>query len=198
MANPALRPMDYLTVGTIAFVLFYMFDLYQIKKLPEIFRFCFLPGCAMLAYALVGLIFIVPEPDGFSRLNYLFLIPAAISLLAAVYSLFFALPADKTYSAESGRRLIDRGVYALCRHPGVLPLSLTFFFFWLSFQKAFMFNAFILWSAANLLLVAAEDRYIFPKLFEDYEDYKRRVPFLMPTKESLRQCIADLKIIFSR
>ena len=40
---------------------------------------------------------------------------------ALIYTLFFALPFDETYAKQNnGRYVCDRGVYALCRHPGIL------------------------------------------------------------------------------
>jgi protein-S-isoprenylcysteine O-methyltransferase Ste14 len=185
--------MDYFLVGTLSFVLFFMFDLFQIGKLPEVFRFCFLPGCAMSAYSLIGLIFLTPFPLGYSRLNLFFLIPAFLFLLITLYSLFFALPAEKTYSAESGRMTIDYGVYALCRHPGVFPLSMTLLFLWLALRKNELLLAALVWTALNLILVTIEDIYIFPKLFSDYNSYKKKVPFLIPTKQSIGRCVLDLK-----
>ena len=40
-----------------------------------------------------------------------------------IYTLFFALPFDETYVKENqGRKVYTAGMYALCRHPGVLWL----------------------------------------------------------------------------
>ena len=46
---------------------------------------------------------------------------ATIFFVLLIYTLFFALPFDKTYQNESEKRMAyTEGVYALCRHPGVL------------------------------------------------------------------------------
>ena len=44
----------------------------------------------------------------------------------------------------------------------------------------------LLYIALNLLLAVREDGTFFPKVLEGYDEYKTRVPFIIPTIESLR------------
>ena len=77
---------------------------------------------------------------------------------------------------------VDSGTYGLCRHPG---------FWWLSFLVIFLnllrgvrlySIAMILMIALDLVLVFVQDRYIFPRVLPGYEEYRKRVPFLIPWK----------------
>jgi hypothetical protein len=46
------------------------------------------------------------------------------------------------------------------------------------------------WTGANLALVALEDRLLFPRLFgDDYAKYSSTVPFLLPSRASIRRCL---------
>ena len=178
-----------LAVGSIAFTLFFLYDLWQIKCLPSVFRICFVLGCLMLTYATAGLVLITPVSPYFSAIRLVFLIPAAIFLLLTIYALFFTLPSKKTYSDQNDRPVTDSGVYALCRHPGVIFLSLFYLFLLLSFCKVELLYCFVIWTLQDIVLVFVEDRFIFPKLFNGYEDYKTRVPFLIPTIDSLKRAV---------
>ena len=65
-------------------------------------------------------------------------------LALLLYTLFFALPFSATYAPGSGPAPLCRtGVYALCRHPGVLWLSLFYFSLWLAAGSAELFAAFL-------------------------------------------------------
>ena len=53
--------------------------------------------------------------------DLLLLLLSAACFAALIYCLFFALPFHETYAEQNGMRPVyDRGVYALCRHPGIL------------------------------------------------------------------------------
>ncbi|MEG0755259.1 MAG: hypothetical protein RR450_02585 [Oscillospiraceae bacterium] len=49
-----------------------------------------------------------------------------------------------------------------------------------------MLWAFLLFTAADVLYVVIQDRYIFPKTLSGYADYQKTTPFLIPTPTSLR------------
>ena len=60
-------------------------------------------------------------------------------LLLLIYALFFALPFQETYVVQNvGNKVCAQGMYALCRHPGVL----WFTGFYLSFHYGLLWAAF--------------------------------------------------------
>ncbi len=102
-----------------------------------------------------------------------------------IYTLFFALPAKEAYAQqETGRKACTHGVYALCRHPGVL----WFIGLYLSLGLCFglPLRTTLLYSALNILLVLFEDRCVFPSQLQGYEAYRQTTPFLIPTPSSFR------------
>lgn len=110
------------------------------------------------------------------------------------YTLFFALPFRKTYcGAEDIEKVIDTGMYALCRHPGVIWFFFLFLFLWMASGKAMMLQAAIIWTIMDIIHVYIQDRWIFPKTLTGYELYKEKAPFLIPNLSSIRKCMAALK-----
>lgn len=117
---------------------------------------------------------------------------AALFAWLLIYSLFFALPAAASY-ADPGRKrpACTTGVYALCRHPGVL---------WLTGLLACLYPAAgyppaatVLVTALNTALVLFEDRAVFPAVLAGYCEYRRVTPFLIPNGKSVRACFRGEK-----
>lgn len=108
----------------------------------------------------------------------------ALALGAEIYVLFFAIPFSESYIAgRSGRKVCDTGAYGLCRHPGVV----CFFFIYLFWGLAALPEPGFLclgmaFSILDGLYALYQDKYSFPRIFSDYADYRRRVPFLIPIK----------------
>lgn len=152
------------------------------------FKLLFPSGCL----ALVGATALMFIASGFrGALDMILLALGALSLLAELYCLFFAVPFAESYvGGEAGRRVCDRGAYALCRHPGVIFLFLTYVFWGLA---ALPDPRFLILGAAFSVLdglyALFQDRVSFPKIFSDYAVYRRRVPFLIPTKASFEAAL---------
>ena len=185
-----------LCLGIAAFALYLIYDvnsfLWQLR-FPRLF---FAGGTLMLALALALDLYAAIATGAFAGMPDMLLLAAAAAAFAAlIYSLFFALPFEETYARqENGRCVYDRGVYAMCRHPGIL------FFFLM--QLALGLAALpcgaqlahgMLFSALNLGYALFQDRVTFPKTFSDYPAYRQRVPFLIPTKSSLSLAYQTLR-----
>ncbi len=151
-------------------------------------------GCALLAAATLGLLAGrgAPRP---AALVWWALAAAMLGLLA--YTLLAALPAggSDVLPPQPGqlRPLVDTGVYALCRHPGVLWLGGFYLFAWCAAGGAALFAAFWLFTALDTLYVFWQDRVVFPASIEHYAEYKAQTPFLLPGAASVRRCLHTLK-----
>lgn len=123
-------------------------------------------------------------------ISAVFLTAAILFLGLLIYTLFFALPFDETYVKENHERLAyTEGVYALCRHPGVLWFAGFYFCLagFLGSGKALRaFGVLIVW---NILYIFYQDRIVFPETFSNYGAYQQTTPFLIPDRNSTAACI---------
>ena len=113
---------------------------------------------------------------------------ALLFALLLIYVLFFALPFSDTYVTEGHRCVCRSGVYALCRHPGFWMMLFSFVCLVLAIQRIQLLYVALLCNGGNLLYILFQDIVSFPRQFDDYEQYKKEVPFLMITGSSVRQC----------
>ena len=110
--------------------------------------------------------------------------------IGSINTLFFALKFDDAYkNTENKQPCVKTGVYALCRHPGVHMMILMYLCLYLAFQNETMLFMLIGFNLLNIGYVILQDIIIFPKQFVDYDEYKKIVPFLVPTIKSIRSCI---------
>ena len=172
-----------LLLGCLSFLLFVLGDLNSVNWGVRALRPCFLPGACCWR---------VPRRRCSSPRAHVSCSPRAAPgwpvfgrsvLLLLVYSLFFALPFQQTYLEEAAeRRAYDRGVYALCRHPGVLWFILFYLCCWLARGSDALFWAWVLFSLLNVGYIVLQDLYIFPRTFGNYGEYRKTTPFLIPNR----------------
>lgn len=183
-----------LVFGVFSFLLFFCYDCNQLTGNRPFFRPLFGMGCLLLAGSTLHLIW--------RRSGTPFLSPPlaaaawALSLLMAAltaYSLFFALPFGSTYLTADNRKTYTAGVYALCRHPGVLFLAGFYGALWLATGDASLGAAFVLFDLCNVLYALFQDRVTFPRQFDDYPQYRGTTPFLIPNPASLRRACTTLR-----
>lgn len=176
--------------GAAAFGLFVLYDINSVVWKKKTLRSFFALG-VLLLLAATGICLL--RSFGSSRLFHnsaavLYLIPGAVSFALMIYSLFFALPFGETYVHVSGKAApCDRGMYALCRHPGVLWFCFVYLFLALAWGTATVWAMGIFYSLMNVGYVVLQDLWTFPRTFEDYEGYRKRVPFLIPTAGSMKR-----------
>lgn len=187
--------MLYILIGCIGFVLFVVYDLNEVYFHKTWLHPCFALGVAAVVFATVMAAYHGEAVLVFAAfLKWLFLLVAVLFLVLLVYSLFFALPFDKTYIKTDCRNVCNAGVYALCRHPGVLWFTLFYLFFWLFTGKDLLFWAFFGFSLLNIFYVWLQDRFFFPRVFVDYKAYQVTTPFLIPTAHSFRNCLNTIRV----
>lgn len=187
--------MKYLAAGVIAFGMYILYDLNSFTWKNRILHTFFLIGSVILAVSTaVCLLTLIRDyrPPVWRLVIYGTLAASQAALL--LYTLFFALPFEETYTRiEENPPVYTEGVYALCRHPGVV----WFFFFYLCLAlmtgKALMMAVCIVYSGLNVLYVWFQDRVTFKRTLSGYEAYQKETPFLIPSGESIRRCIRKFR-----
>ncbi len=180
--------------GSIAFLLYVIYDINSVKWNHRVLHYGFLTGTLLLVLTTIGVVFQKQKHiENIEGSSILLLCIAAIFFVLLIYTLFFALPFDETYQKESEKRLAyTDGVYALCRHPGVLWfIGFYLFLAWgLKSRDVWVYG--IVMSAWNILYVILQDRYSFPLTFSNYGTYQKDTPFLLPTRKSIGACLNTL------
>lgn len=123
--------MIYIFVGFVAFLLFFIYDLNSVIFKFKLLYGCFFAGFFLLASSTVGIIISWRSLIKIDVLRMVtFGILTLLFFLLLIYTLFFALPFKSTYiETETLNKVCRSGVYALCRHPGVLWFF-GFYIFW--------------------------------------------------------------------
>lgn len=184
--------MVYVVLGCMAYVFFVLYDYACIYKKHKFFKLYFAAGVCLLLISTAALsVRSFSQTESPALRIAILLIIALIFLGLLVYTLFFAIPFSATYvSGES--KLCTEGVYALCRHPGVLWLAGFYLCLWLAFNTYELLAAFAAFTVLDVLYVVLQDRWTFIKMFPDYQRYKEKTPFIIPTWTSIRKCIHTL------
>lgn len=172
-----------LVLGVLAFFFFFFSDWNDWKAGSPALRVLFPVGAGLLAAVTVLQTVLGPAfADGVWR--WLLLTGAAGFTWLMADALFFALPRKEAYGEPGRQREAQTGgVYALCRHPGVLWFLGLYACLW---PLGLPLRAAVIYSLLNLLLAAFEDALVFPTRLEGYADYRRTTPFLIPNGRSLR------------
>jgi protein-S-isoprenylcysteine O-methyltransferase Ste14 len=177
--------MLYIIIGAVGFTVVHIFDLVALKKVPRLKPVIWSVGSGILIYALV-VICLSPEklvvPAWLTGVGWGVLVLSA-SLL--IHALFISLPFRKTYIDRGvGDKLVDRGVYALVRHPGVIWFTLLMLALIPVARSRLLLIAAPVFIALDIVLVIIQDKFIFGRMFRGYERYRRETPMLLPNKKS--------------
>lgn len=176
--------------GVMGFAAFCLFDINKIRWQAKGLNLLFLLGSLLLA---LSTLLCIPSFSGFQLdiRRVAGLLGLLLSGVGLVYVLFFALPFTETYTESGGLPLVSHGAYGACRHPGFWLFAAFYFFLWLFFTGRQLFFGFLLYTFCNYFYICVQDRYIFPRYIRGYDDYKRTVPFLLPTRESLKRAVSS-------
>ena len=166
-----------MVIGLLAFVFYFIYDLNEITLQNKILQKFFFLGTLILALGTFWMEFAC------DALNWIWLVPAIFFFGLLIYTLFFALPFEATYVDPAiGRKVYSGGIYGACRHPGFWWLLFAYVCLGMACGSEMMrFGLFC--SFLNLLYIGFQDMVIFPRIFVDYGDYKRKVPFLIPWRK---------------
>jgi|Cm1ome_4_1110797.scaffolds.fasta_scaffold04209_2 protein-S-isoprenylcysteine O-methyltransferase Ste14 len=173
--------------GLCAFALFFLNDYNDWQLSKRVLKGCFPVGGMLLAIGTAMELHwgTAPVTGG---LRWLVLAVGAGFLGLLIYTLFFALSVEDAYARPGERRpACTTGVYALCRHPGVLWFGGLYLCLWAAAGLPLWEAA--LFSVLNIVLVIFEDRCVFPTKLEGYAAYQATTPFLLPSRQSIRACV---------
>ncbi|HPF20354.1 MAG TPA: hypothetical protein PLC88_03360 [Syntrophomonas sp.] len=185
--------MSFIFAGSLAFICFAIFDLNKIRFISKNMNILVVLGSFILAFSTMAII-ISPHSIRISTLwQWLALILAILVLLLMIYTIFGAVSFKKTYlETQKGNTVVTTGMYALCRHPGVLWFFLFYCLSGLAFNNQLLLIAAIIWTLLDIVYVYIQDRWIFPIILEDYHIYQQQVPFIIPNLTSLQHSLASL------
>lgn len=148
-------------------------------------------GSILQIFATIGCIFhFFNTPFIFNIKNWIACLIALFFFVLLIYTLFFSLPFEKTYILQDNHEVYKDGMYALCRHPGVLWYIAFYIALYFSFPTLQLLIASILFCFLNLVYILIEDHYIFIIKFSDYHQYKHITPFLLPNISSIKKAVS--------
>ena len=174
---------DMLYLGILGFVFLFIYDLNQILFRQKILKVCFAIGIFMIILTTVIAVF-----NPIKSVFGIFI--AVIALCYTIYALFFALDFNDTYIGDK-YQVNDKGLYALCRHPGFYGLLGIYLGLFIAYRTNLLLVMFVVYNLLNFIYILFEDLVVFPQIFDDYDRYKKEVPFLIPSKKSIRKCLFD-------
>lgn len=180
-------------IGCLGFSLYLVYDLNQSYLHQKWLQPSFMLGSCLVCISWIGMMIVGDKQIYNFFLQSISLLLSIVSAILLVYTLFFAIPFKDTYVDENFKCVCRTGVYALCRHPGVLFLFGFTFFMTIAFGSSLLLMGTIIFNICNLIYVVLQDTFFFPLCFDDYQDYKTKIPFLIPSKESYNACVTSIK-----
>lgn len=176
--------MHYSIIGILGYMLFYIYDINEIKKINRSLKATFHLG---LILQIIGTIGIIIDNREYLKLSILGVAISLIGFIFLIYALFFALPFKETYIRESEKRKVyNRGIYAMSRHPGVLFYIIFYLGLSIIQPTAVIIGTYTIWCLLNIGYIIFQDLWTFPRTFVDYREYRRNTPFLIPTIKSIK------------
>lgn len=178
-----------LWLGVLGFLCYFLYDVNSVGRIAGWMNRLFMIGTILIGAATSVLFWKRRSVLFQTPMDLLWMAGGVFFLYLLIYTLFFALPFDETYVKESRyRKAYTEGVYALCRHPGVLWFAGMYLFaalLWKSLEGLIFFVVMVI---LNIFYVIFQDYYSFPKTFSNYREYQRSTPFLIPNRKSIQQC----------
>ncbi len=185
--NKEFSIMNYCFIGAFGYLLFLIYDVNEIKQFNKALKITFLLGLLLQIGATIGIFY---DNLTYLRISGLGIVISLFGFVFLIYSLFFALPFEATYvKVGEKRKVYNRGVYAMSRHPGVLFYIIFYIGLALLEPTKIIISTYLIWCILNIAYIMFQELWTFPRSFYDYEVYRKSTPFLIPTFKSIRTCI---------
>ena len=175
--------MWYILLGAVAIAELYLYEAALLSRRP-LLRY---PIAVLGAGGfLVSAVMVAATSEGYSLgtgVRILGAVCAFVFLALLIYSLFIEI-------SPTASELTTTGTYALVRHPGVLWFALLLLSVFLLTGSRLLLIAVPVWVGMDILYIIVQERWFFPRMFGSaYTDYQRKVPMLIPTGTSIRECL---------
>lgn len=182
-------------LGSIGFLCCFLYDINSITRDNRFVKKFFFLGMALIACGTAGVF-----RNGWGAMvaspvrAVVFGVIGLGMFAGLIYTLFFALPFEDTYVKENQKReAYTEGIYALCRHPGVLWfIGLYFCIAGMAFTREAVVDA-LFYSFWNFAYIVLQDMVIFPQTFWNYREYQKKTPFLLPNRKSIIRCLGTFE-----
>jgi protein-S-isoprenylcysteine O-methyltransferase Ste14 len=187
-----MRDMYSLLFCTLGFACLFLFDLFQIQHRKSLSRICSIIGYMHIAAGIFLLIVSYKISPISSLILLLKLTGAVLFFSLLIYSVFIEIRLRSPDYRSHTRKAIDTGTYGLVRHPGFVWFVLLMLVLISIYRDPkFTYKALII-TAMNFTLILIEDLLLFPKLFINYNDYKMKVPFIIPRLRSITKVLGGV------
>lgn len=186
--------MVYAALGILGFSLIHLFDFVSLKRIPFLKPILWSSGSALLVYAIL-MVSLLPDKFLFPlQVIILGWILFGISTFLFLYSLFINLPIVNTYIKRGvASHLVTRGLYSLVRHPGVYGFTMMMIAVLMVSGVKLLIVIAPVWIFVDVVLVIFQDKYVFIKMFPNYNEYKKQTPMLIPNKRSITNFIKSFE-----
>jgi hypothetical protein len=179
--------MVFIICGALAFALYLLYDINGAGKNLAVLKPLFTVGTVLLTGTTAAVIW--RSKASLYTLTPVFAVLAIGMLVLLTYTLFFALPFKGAY-VDGRPPLCTTGMYALCRHPGILWFGLMYAAIYGALPCALTASGALVFTALDIGYALFQDIYTFPRIFSGYENYKQTTPFIIPTPESIKKALS--------
>ncbi len=181
-------------LGVLGFILMYISDFNQVIWKRRSLKPLFAVGTLSVFINTLFIVLKNLENLQWVSATIIWLIVFFVSFALLVHVLFYAIPFDSSYVEQFSKRNVYKDkAYALTRHPGILPFVTMYISLCFIFPSSAVNTFSIMMIALNIVYVIIQDKYIFTKLFYDYQDYKNETPFLIPTIKSVKRMFTSYR-----
>jgi len=177
--------MTAIILSATGFLFLFLFDLFQIYKKRTLSSIFSIIGYAGIVSTVILLLFSCELTYSIETEFALFIL--TVKIIGAIffffllfYSNFIEIGLKSPYSYSSERYALDSGSYGLVRHPGFLWLLLALIMLVLIYKHIQFTLISIYMIVMNFILILIEDIILFPRIFKNYREYKKEVPFIIP------------------
>ncbi len=160
-------------LGATGYLLAGLYDVAILYDKPLLRKFLY-AGFFITAvpYPVIFFTWASPLPSFVSWIFYPLVIVFALLL---IYSVMI----ETALFSDTTGKLYQKGTYKISRHPGFIWYTviniLVSIYYW-SYHITLLFLGLTL---CNLVLIVIEDRILFPKMFSEYEEYRKHTPFVL-------------------
>ncbi len=180
--------MLYLWAGILGFVFLLLFDLCLLYKKYFLKYFFGLSGMILILGSTALILTLKSGVNIYFPLRIFFGVLMVLFSLLLLYSVFVEIGIE-AYALNNKNNLVTTGTYSLSRHPGVLWFLFLYVSAFLVFQNYYLLYAGLIWTVSNIGYVYLQERFVFHKLFDNYESYIKSTPMLFPNFQSIERFI---------